>query len=86
MRDTIARRQVIHLGRSPVALRVPLHMYQEARRCRPQGLAPFGAETGGTYSAFNPAVPQTIERLAAQLNEVARAAVASVLAIETNRT
>jgi hypothetical protein len=38
-------------------------------------------KTGGTYSAFNPAVPQTIERLAAQLNEVARAAVA-----ETNRT
>jgi hypothetical protein len=43
-------------------------------------------KTGGTYSAINPAVPQTIERLAAQLNEVARAAVASVLAIETNRT
>jgi hypothetical protein len=43
-------------------------------------------KTGGTYSAFNPAVPQTIERLAAQLDEVARAAVASVLAIETNRT
>src|SRR5262245_15141701 len=43
-------------------------------------------KTGGTCSAFNPAVPQTIERLSAQLNEVARVAVASVAAIGTNRS
>jgi hypothetical protein len=41
-------------------------------------------KSGGTYSAFNPAVPDTIERLSAQLNEVARVAAASV--IGTNRT
>jgi hypothetical protein len=29
-------------------------------------------KSGGTYSAFNPAVPETIARLSVQLNEVAR--------------
>jgi hypothetical protein len=42
-------------------------------------------KSGGTYSAFNPAVPQTIERLSRELAEVARVAVAGVAAIGTRK-
>jgi hypothetical protein len=65
---------------------VPLHMFQEGNDAAVRNAFRLLAlKTGGTYSAFNPAVPQTIERLSAQLNEVARVAVASVAAIRTNR-
>jgi hypothetical protein len=66
---------------------VPLHIYQEGNDDTVhKAFRLLALKTGGTYSAFNPAVPQTIERLSAQLNEVARVAVASVHAIGTNRT
>jgi hypothetical protein len=66
---------------------VPLHMYQEGNDIAVRNAFRLLAlKTGGTYSAFNSAVPQTIERLSAQLNEVARVAVASVAAIETRRS
>jgi hypothetical protein len=66
---------------------VPLHMYQEGNDATVRNAFRLLAlKTGGTYSAFNPAVPQTIERLAAQLNEVARVTVGSVAAIGTNRS
>ena len=64
----------------------PLHMCQEGDADAVRKAFRFSAlRTGGTYSAFNPAVPQTIERLSAQLNEVARVAVAGVAAIGTGR-
>ena len=66
---------------------VPLHMCQEGNDAVVRNAFRLLAlKTGGTYSAFNPGVPQTIERLSAQSNEVARDAVASVAAIETNRS
>ena len=66
---------------------VPLHMYQEGNDAVVRNAFRLLAlKTGGTCSAFNPTVPQTIERLSAQLNEVARVAVASVAAIGTNRS
>ena len=66
---------------------VPLHMYQEGHDAAVRNAFRLLAlKTGGTYSAFNPAVAQTIERLSAQLNEVARVAVAGVAAIGTNRS
>jgi hypothetical protein len=64
---------------------VPLHLYQEGNDAKGRNAFRLSAlKTGGTYSAFNPAVPQTIERLSAQLNEVARVAVTSVAALKTN--
>jgi hypothetical protein len=55
---------------------VPLHMCQEGNDAVVRNAFRLLAlKTGGTYSAFNPAVPQTIERLSAQLNKVARGAV-----------
>jgi len=66
---------------------VLLHMFQEGNDAAVRNAFRLLAlKTGGTYSAFNPAVPQTIERLAAQLNEVARVTVGSVAAIGTNRS
>jgi len=66
---------------------VPLHMYQEGNDAVVRNAFRLLAlKTGRTCSAFNPTVPQTIERLSAQLNEVARVAVASVAAIGTNRS
>jgi len=66
---------------------VPLHMYQEGNDAVVRNAFRLLAlKTGGTCSAFNSAVPKTIERLSAQLNEVARVAVASVAAIGTNRS
>jgi hypothetical protein len=66
---------------------VPLHMYQEGNDAVVRkAFRLLALKTGGTFSAFNPAVTQTIERLSAQLNEVARAAVVSVAAIGTNRS
>jgi hypothetical protein len=60
---------------------VPLHMCQEGNDAVVRSAFRLLAlKTGGTYSAFNPAVPQTIKRLSAQLNEAARVAVASVAA------
>lgn len=64
---------------------VPLHMYQEGTDVAVRNAFRLLAlKSGGTYSAFNPAVPQTIERLSEKLNEVARVAVTSVTAIGTN--
>lgn len=69
------------------AANVPLHMFQEGSDVTVRNAFRLLAlKTGGAYFAFNPAVPQTIERLSAQLNEVARVAVASVAAIGTNRS
>jgi hypothetical protein len=66
---------------------VPLHMFQEGNDAAVRNAFRLLAlKTGGTHSAFNPAVPKTIERLSAQLNEVARVVVASVAAIGTNRS
>jgi hypothetical protein len=66
---------------------VPIHMFQEGNDAAVRNAFRLLAlKTGGTHSAFNPAVPKTIERLSAQLNEVARVAVASVAAIGTNRS
>jgi hypothetical protein len=66
---------------------VPLHMFQEGNDVvASKAFRLLALKTGGTYSTFNPAVPQTIERLSVQLNEVARVAVASVAAIGTNRS
>jgi hypothetical protein len=66
---------------------VPLHMYQEGNDAAVRkAFRLLALKTGGTYSVFNPAVPETIERLSALLNEVARVAVASVAAIGTNRS
>ena len=65
---------------------VPLHMYQEGNDAAVRkAFRLLALKAGGTYSTFNPAVPETIERLSAQLNEVARVAVASVAAIGTTR-
>ena len=67
------------------AASVPLHMCQEGNDAVVRSAFRLLAlKTGGTYSAFNPAVPQTIKRLSAQLNEAARVAVASVAAIGTH--
>ena len=61
---------------------VPLHMYQEANDVAVRNAFRLLAlKTGGIYSAFNPAVPESIERLSAQLNEIARVAIANVAAI-----
>ena len=66
---------------------VPLHMCQEGNDAVVRNAFRLLAlKTGGTYSAFNPAVPQTIERLSAQLNKIACGAVASVAALGTNRS
>ena len=66
---------------------MPLRMFQEGNDVTVRNAFRLLAlKTGGTYSAFNPAVPQTIERLSAQLNEVARVTVGSVAAIGTNRS
>ena len=66
---------------------VPLHMYQEGSDVGVRNaFRVLALRTGGTYSAFNPATPETIERLSAQSNEVARVAVANVTAIATNRS
>lgn len=66
---------------------VPLQMFQEGDNVSVRkAFRLLALKTGGTYSAFNPAVPQTIKRLSAQLNEIARVAVASVAAIETRRS
>jgi hypothetical protein len=63
---------------------VPLHMCQEGDDISARkAFRLLALKTGGTYSVFNPAVPQTIERLSAQLNKIARGAVASVAAIGT---
>jgi hypothetical protein len=61
---------------------VPLHMFQEGNNASARkAFRLLALKTGGTYSAFNAAVPETIARLSSQLNEVARVAVASVAAI-----
>jgi hypothetical protein len=66
---------------------IPLHMCQEGDvGSVRKAFRLLALRTGGTYSAFNPAAPQTIERLSAQLNEVARVAVASVAAIGVTRS
>jgi hypothetical protein len=66
---------------------VPLHMYQEGSDVNVRkAFRLLALKTGGTYSTFNLAVPQTIERLSEQLSEVARVAVAGVAAIGTNRS
>jgi hypothetical protein len=66
---------------------VPLHMYQEGDDVAVRkAFRLLALRSGGTYSAFNPAIPETIERLSAQLNEVARLAVNSTLAIGTDRS
>jgi hypothetical protein len=65
---------------------VPLHMFQEGRDpAVTKAFRLLALKSGGTYAAFNPAVPETIERLSAQLNEVARLAVSNVAAIGTSR-
>jgi hypothetical protein len=65
---------------------LPLHMYQEGSDDTVRkAFRLLALKSGGTYSAFNPDIPQTIERLSAQLNEVARVAVTSTLAIGTDR-
>ncbi len=67
------------------AASVPLHIYQEGNNVAvTKAFRLLALRSGGTYSAFNPAVPETIGRLSARLNEVARVAVASVAAIGTN--
>lgn len=69
-------------------LGVPLFMFQEGRD--PTALRAFrllALRSGGRYSEFNAETPQAIDRLAGQLNAVARFAVtsdASVLAIAAN--
>jgi hypothetical protein len=55
---------------------VPVHTFLEGSDAVARNaFRLLSLKTGGTFSAFNPAVPQTIERLSAQLNEVARIAV-----------
>jgi hypothetical protein len=63
---------------------VPVHTFLEGNDAvARKAFRLLALKTGGTFSAFNPTVP---ERLSAQLNEVARVAVASVAAIGTNRS
>jgi hypothetical protein len=66
---------------------VPLHMFQEGNNASVRkAFRLMALKTGGTYSAFNAAVPETIARLSSQLNDVARVAVASVAAIGHDRS
>jgi hypothetical protein len=61
---------------------MPLHMFQEGNNAGVRkAFRLLALKTGGTYSAFNAAVPETIARLSSQLNDVARVAVTSVAAI-----
>jgi hypothetical protein len=58
---------------------VPVHMCQEGDDIIARNAFRLLAlKTGGTYSAFNSAMPQTIERLSAELNKIARGAVAAI--------
>ena len=66
---------------------VPLHMFQEGNNAGARkAFRLLALKTGGTYSAFNAAVPETIARLSSQLNNVARVAVTSVAAIGHDRS
>ena len=68
------------------AANLPIHFFQEGNEDTVRkAFRLLALRSGGTYSTFNPAVPETIERLSARLNEVAHVAVASVAAIGTNR-
>jgi hypothetical protein len=68
------------------AVGVPIHLYQEGNGAHVRkAFRLLALRSSGTYSEFNPAVPAAIERLSAQLNEVARVAVSNVAAIGTIR-
>jgi hypothetical protein len=68
------------------AVGVPIHMFQEGNALHVRkAFRLLALRSGGTYSEFNPTVPASIERLSAQLNEVARVAVNSVKAIGTTK-
>ena len=64
---------------------VPLHMFLEGNDTIARNTFRLLAlRSGGTFSQFNAAQPTTIQRLAAQLNNIALTA-ASTLAIGTNK-
>ena len=65
---------------------VPIHLFQEGfNATATKAFRLLALRSGGTYSTFNSTIPETVQRLSAQLNEVARLAVASVAAIGINR-